>query len=78
MFKKDDKVKGVFKESDYLGSIHMEIVPPQSGLAEIDLKFEDQTVPVRPSTAFIRPLSLDSLRRSSTGSNKSIQSAIAI
>lgn len=78
VFKKDDLVKGTFKGSDYLGSIHMEVIPPQSGLAEIDLKFEDQSVPVRPSTAFIRPLSLDSMKRLSTGSNKSIQSAIVI
>ena len=43
-----------------LGSISMEVVPPRSGLAEIDLKYENQAVQVRPSTAFIRPLSLES------------------
>ena len=42
----------------------MEVVPPKSGLAEIDLKYEDQSIQVRPSTAFIRPLSLESSRYS--------------
>ena len=69
---KDETVSGRFVESgneigngnDLLGSIKMEVVPPKSGLAEIDLKYEDQSIQVRPSTAFIRPLSLESSRHS--------------
>ena len=67
---KDETVSGRFVESvnetgngnNLLGSIKMEVVPPKSGLAEIDLKYEDQSIQVRPSTAFIRPLSLESSR----------------
>jgi hypothetical protein len=70
--KKDETVSGRFVESGYetgtgndlLGSIKMEVVPSRSGLAEIDLKYEDQSIQVRPSTAFIRPLSLESSRHS--------------
>lgn len=73
---KDETVSGRFVESgneigngnDLLGSIKMEVVPPKSGLAEIDLKYEDQSIQVRPSTAFIRPLSLESSRPSSISS----------
>ena len=69
---KDETVSGRFVESvnetgngnNLLGSIKMEVVPPKSGLAEIDLKYEDQSIQVRPSTAFIRPLSLESSRHS--------------
>ena len=76
-FKKDEVVPGKFvqnKENSLLGSINMEVIPPRSGLAEIDLKYEDQEIQVRPSTAFIRPLSLEynnSLKRG--GGNDKVQ-----
>jgi len=81
-FKKDETVSGRFLEenqnNNLIGSIKMEVVPPCSGLAEIDLKYEDQSIQVRPSTAFIRPLSLESSNLSCspykrTKSNRNLQ-----
>ena len=66
------------QNNNLIGSIKMEVVPPCSGLAEIDLKYEDQSIQVRPSTAFIRPLSLESSNLSCspykrTKSNRNLQ-----
>ena len=61
------------ESNQLLGSISMEVVPPRSGLAEIDLKYENQAVQVRPSTAFIRPLSLES-----TAMNKPVSSRLQL
>lgn len=71
-FKKDEIVPGKILQRDpeeSLGSVNMEIIPSCSGLAEIDLKYDDQAIQVRPSTAFIRPLSLDSASLSSPSSS---------
>ena len=77
---KDTEVKGIIKEgnTDMYGQVSLEITPPSPGLAEIQLSFQNQNLQVRPSTAFIRPLSLDYSRRCSTGSNGSTKSMIAI
>lgn len=68
----DETVAGIFKEATTLGTLNMEVIPPRSGLAEIDLKFSQGTectkIQVRPSTAFIRPLSLEANKRFSHGS----------
>ncbi len=74
VLKTDDFVKGKLKSTELIGAISMEVIPTCSGLAEIDLKYEDKTVPVRPSTAFIRPLSLDPVFKRRSSSNNSLYS----
>ena len=64
-FQKDETVEGkLSSDTKNYGGLNMEVIPSKSGLAEIDLKFEDKVIQVRPSTAFIRPLSLDPIRKS--------------
>ena len=64
-FQKDDSVEGkVTSNEKSYGELNMEVIPSKSGLAEIDLKYEDKIIQVRPSTAFIRPLSLEPIRKS--------------
>ena len=64
-FQKDETVEGkLSSDTKNYGGLSMEVIPSKSGLAEIDLKYEDKVIQVRPSTAFIRPLSLDPIRKS--------------